>query len=406
MKRLRNNIGLFVLLSAVGCAPRAYVISPVTSSYEYRTTSRFSSPTAVKESTGVPSRVPSPEDKLAKQGSKPAVERTVSSIDFMAAIDNGTEARRAVDETVTTTSSGGRESEHIKVSSYDPFGSNKSFELDLDGLEYSYPIAGRFSSGYGMRGRSMHSGIDFGAAALTPIYAVFDGVVRLSKPYSGYGNVVVLRHENGLETVYAHNTKNLVRVGQKVRRGEQIAQCGRTGRASANHLHFEVRVQGMTINPTLLLDVQGRTLQSGVLVVSRSSNGTISARLTKKTRIETPVEEQEVLAQATPATAVATAAAVDNKPEEESEPEPQTIIAVPVTANASRGIRVGDKVYKSPSTDPKSTQNAVYHTIAQGETLSAIARQYGTSWTKISKLNNWTPQQADRIKAGSRIRVK
>lgn len=368
----------------------------------------FASPTAVGSSSGAPKRVPSPEDKLAKQGSKPATERAASSVDFTAAIGSETAPQEEVvteAEAVVLSSTlfSGNESEHIKFSKYDPFGSDGVFELHLDGLAYKYPIAGKFSSGYGPRGRSMHSGVDLVAPAGTPIYAIFEGVVRLSKPYSGYGNVIVVRHENGLETVYSHNSKNLVRVGQKVERGQQIAECGRTGRATTNHLHFEVRVQGVTINPNLLVDVQARTLQSGLLRVSRSSGGTITARRTEKNKPESPVAEQkkEVLAAAKPTTALVAAAAVT---EAEPEPEPKKAVE-PASANASRGIRVGDKVYDLPKTTTPATA-AVYHTVAKGETLSAIARKYNTTWQKISKINNWTPQEADRINAGKKIRIK
>lgn len=410
--QIKLYVGLLTVAVLGSCAPRAYVVSPASADREGRMARGFASPTAVGSSSGAPKRVPSPEDKLAKQGSKPATERAASSVDFTAAIGSETASQEEVvteAEAVVLSSTlfSGNESEHIKFSKYDPFGSDGVFELHLDGLAYKYPIAGKFSSGYGPRGRSMHSGVDLVAPAGTPIYAIFEGVVRLSKPYSGYGNVIVVRHENGLETVYSHNSKNLVRVGQKVERGQQIAECGRTGRATTNHLHFEVRVQGVTINPNLLIDVQAQTLQGGVLRVSRSSGGTITARRTEKNKPESPVAEQkkEVLAAAKPAvtttattTQATTVAAAEGEPEVKRSTEP-------ASATASRGIRVGDKVYDLPKTTTPATA-AVYHTVAKGETLSAIARKYNTTWQKISKINNWTPQEADRINAGKKIRIK
>lgn len=281
----------------------------------------------------------------------------------------------------------GNETEHIKFSRYDPFGESSSFEIDLDGVDYAYPIDGKFSSGYGPRGRSMHSGVDLVAPAAEPIYAVFDGVVRLSKPYSGYGNVIVLRHANGLETVYSHNSKNMVRVGQEVKMGEQIAICGRTGSATTNHLHFEIRVQGKTLNPKLLLDVEQKRLQSGTLRVSRSSNGAISACNVKS-------GDDKLLANA------------DDTQDEVILHKEQP------KANASRGIRVGGELYEAPtnshqnSTDNPSAEKATYHTIAKGQTLSGVAHKYSTTVKKICALNNIPYAKADKVAAGRKIRVK
>ena len=417
-----------------GCTPRAYVVSPASADREARAAAsdRFRSPSAVAASSGAPDKVPSPEDKLVKAGSKPAATKAASSVDFTAAIDAEGQTTRRAEEAVgsvreaapteiapSTHMFSGNETEHVNFSKYNPFGSSDAFELELDGLAYTYPIAGKFSSGYGARGRSTHSGVDLVAPASEPIYAVFDGTVRLSKPYSGYGNVIVLRHANGLETVYAHNSKNLVRVGQEVKSGDKIALCGRTGRATTDHCHFEVRVQGATINPTLLLDVQARTLQKGVLRVSRSSAGAISARRIdgKGGEPEVPVQNEKVLANSRPvaaSSAVAASPTPEPNPKEEAaeiEEQPKAVAAaVPASVGASKGIRVGDQVYEAPKSTAKSASTssagAVYHTVAKGETLSQIALKYKTTWQAISKVNGWTPQQADRINAGDKIRVK
>jgi len=90
--------------------------------------------------------------------------------------------------------------------------------------------------------------------------SAFDGIVRLAKPYYAYGNVIVVRHYNGLETVYSHNSKNLVKPGDYVKAGQPIALTGRTGRATTEHLHFEVRVNGQHFNPNLVFDLQERKL--------------------------------------------------------------------------------------------------------------------------------------------------
>ena len=86
------------------------------------------------------------------------------------------------------------------------------------------------------------------------IYAAFDGEVVFSKPYHGYGNLIRIKHANGLETYYSHNSENLVKEGQHVKAGQVIALVGQTGRATTPHLHFEIRVNGKARNPADYFD--------------------------------------------------------------------------------------------------------------------------------------------------------
>lgn len=108
-------------------------------------------------------------------------------------------------------------------------------------VEFSWPAAGQITSRFGRRGDSHHDGIDIAAPEGTAVRAAAAGVVVFSGVLRGYGNVIVLEHPYGLATVYAHNQRNLVRVGARVRRGALIARLGRTGRATGPNLHFEVR---------------------------------------------------------------------------------------------------------------------------------------------------------------------
>ncbi|MEC9464288.1 MAG: LysM peptidoglycan-binding domain-containing M23 family metallopeptidase [Myxococcota bacterium] len=117
--------------------------------------------------------------------------------------------------------------------------------------KYVWPVRkGVLSSGYGKRGRRMHKGIDIAAKPGTPIYATADGkVIYSDNKQRGYGNLVILEHANKVVTVYAHNRRNLVDVGQTVRQGSQIAEVGNTGRSTGPHLHFEIRVRGKARDP-------------------------------------------------------------------------------------------------------------------------------------------------------------
>lgn len=98
-----------------------------------------------------------------------------------------------------------------------------------------------------------HSGLDLRAREGTPVYAAAAGVVSMSAPSGAYGNAVILDHAGGLQTVYAHHERNLVRVGDRIRRGQPIALVGHTGNATGDHLHFEVRWKGGTVDPRTVL---------------------------------------------------------------------------------------------------------------------------------------------------------
>ncbi len=124
--------------------------------------------------------------------------------------------------------------------------------------KYAWPTEGAYtkiSSLFGWRtsplsGRpEFHNGIDIPAAYGSAIYATDGGTVIISERHYSYGNYVVIDHGNGLTTLYAHNTKNLVKVGDVVDKGQQIATCGSTGDSSGNHCHFSVRVDGSPVNP-------------------------------------------------------------------------------------------------------------------------------------------------------------
>ena len=111
----------------------------------------------------------------------------------------------------------------------------------VDSLKsYHYPYIGRITSRYGPRRGRAHQGLDIALKVGDPVYAVFDGKVRLSKALGNYGNLVIIRHNNGLETFYAHLSERSVQSGDWVVAGEQIGLGGNTGRSTGPHLHFEV----------------------------------------------------------------------------------------------------------------------------------------------------------------------
>jgi len=118
-----------------------------------------------------------------------------------------------------------------------------------------WPVKGLVTAGYGYRNspftgqREMHEGLDVAAPHGTPILATADGVVSFSGPLSAFGNVVFINHGHGFTTFYAHNSSNRVQEGQVVKRGEVIAYVGASGRTTGPHVHYEVQVNGVTVNP-------------------------------------------------------------------------------------------------------------------------------------------------------------
>lgn len=133
-------------------------------------------------------------------------------------------------------------------------------ELTARAVPSGWPVrAGYITSGYGFRihpikkARIFHEGIDIASPRGAPIVAVADGVVTFSGRKGGYGQVVDIRHIDGLVTRYAHNNANLVKEGQMVRQGQKIATVGSTGVSTGPHLHFEVRKGGKSVNPMSFL---------------------------------------------------------------------------------------------------------------------------------------------------------
>lgn len=177
----------------------------------------------------------------------------------------------------------------------------------------------------------------------------------MSKYYSGYGNLVLIRHYNGIETVYAHNSKNLVRVNDAVEAGDPIALAGRTGRATTEHVHFEVRIASEPFNPTLFVDPDNRSLRLDRTIYCYNRGGKIRISTERATGF-LPGEENS-----------------DDTPK--------------VSANAS--------------SDASSRQ---YYYVKKGDTLSKIARQHSTTVSKLCALNGIKPTKILQIKEKLRVR--
>ncbi len=211
-------------------------------------------------------------------------------------------------------------------------------------------------SPFGWRRRRNHTGVDLPLPTGTPVYAAFDGRVRVSMYNRGYGNVVVIRHASGLETTYAHLKERNVQAGDYVSAGDVIGLGGSTGRSTGPHLHFETRYEGFAFDPQWLIDFETGTLRHGYFVLKRKylSN-------TSRYYPESEDEEDEIY-----------------KAEEQDRAEAERIA--------------------------KEMAAAQYHTVKSGDTLYGLAAKYHTTVGAICKLNGISASTP--LKIGKKLRVK
>ena len=217
------------------------------------------------------------------------------------------------------------------------------------------PYQTKVFSRFGIRRGRRHQGVDLPLKTGTPVVAAFDGRMRASTYSKGYGNLVIIRHENGLETFYGHLSKREVEVGDWVRAGDEIGLGGSTGRSTGPHLHFETRYQGYAFDPEWIADYEKGELRKNVFVLRRSYLDAHS-RYTP----ESIDEEDEIYA------------------DEERIVEEEKRIAAERAAMR-------------------------YHTVKNGESLSVIARKEGKSLNAIIKLNPGI--NPDKLSIGQKIRV-
>jgi lipoprotein NlpD len=134
-----------------------------------------------------------------------------------------------------------------------PAGLSRTFIPAAVAGTLQWPMRGVLYARFGKKGKEPHDGIDLAAPAGTPVRTAGEGLVLFAGPQSGYGLIVVVGHEKGLVTVYAHSRDLRVRTGQQVRPGQVIATVGESGKTSGPHLHFEVRVEGEPVDPLRFL---------------------------------------------------------------------------------------------------------------------------------------------------------
>ena len=160
---------------------------------------------------------------------------------------------------------------HIPKTDFSSMTDTLYIPLLEEGKEYTLPHFNSIISRFGWRRYRFHYGIDTRNQTGDSIFCLFDGIARIAKRNRTYGNVVIIRHYNGLETFYAHCSKLLVEPNQEVKAGQLIALVGSTGRSTGPHLHFETRYKGAAFNPEYMIDFENKKLISDTLVLTKET---------------------------------------------------------------------------------------------------------------------------------------
>lgn len=211
--------------------------------------------------------------------------------------------------------------------------------------QYVHPFKGKVISKFGPRSGRMHTGTDVKLHSGDSVLCAFDGKVRLAKRFNGYGNMVLVRHSNGLETLYSHLKNISVKENDELKAGDLIGLGGRTGRATTDHLHFETRIFGDPFDPNKYIDFENFALRSNNLYYSN-----------KKIFIEP-----------------------DRIKVDPSIPEPVL---------AQRDSTKTKQANKNTSKDAVAQADTpTKHVIQKGDNLWSIAKRYNTSIKSICELN-------------------
>jgi len=243
----------------------------------------------------------------------------------------------------------------------------------LDVRHYVMPIKGNYvTSHYGWRpqfGRT-HKGIDLRSAVGDTVYSAFSGRVRLTRfERGGYGFYVIVRHENGLETVYGHLSRFLVKPDQYVKAGQPIALSGNTGRSTGPHLHFETRFMGYAINPEAIFDFANRCTHTDTYTFTKSNY--------TKARDYTPSKRY----------------ADKKKATEEKE-----------SASKSKSSKKEQPIASTKKSTKESRQDSrTTYKVVKGDNLTKIAQNNGMTVAQLKKLNGLT---SNNVEEGKVLRVK
>lgn len=254
--------------------------------------------------------------------------------------------------------------------------------INFSNERFTMPIEGVVTSRYGWRRGRAHRGIDLDLVTGDNIKVVMDGKVRFAKYYGGFGNCVVVRHNNGLETIYAHMSKILVKPNDYVYSGQVIGKGGNTGRSYGSHLHFEARYKNHAIHPEYLFDFEGtKNFTAPQVVVTDFWLDARKHRSYKKSKIN--VRNQTLYSQ-------------NNSTNfKKTEVNPENSLT---KSSQSQGLKKDQNL----STVLRKEQE-IFHKVERGETLAIIAKQYSLTVTQLCELNNINKSAV--LKVGQQLKV-
>lgn len=234
----------------------------------------------------------------------------------------------------------------------------ETYKIDL--RHFTMPTTSRvITSNFGSRWGRLHKGLDIKVYIGDTIRAAFSGKVRIVRyEAGGYGKYIVIRHNNGLETIYGHLSKQLVEENQEVRSGEVIGLGGNTGRSTGSHLHFETRLCGVALNPALMFDFRAQDVTGDYYAFNKE---TYDNESTNATRLRGKQDSSTY-----------------------------------ASTNSS------DDYATNKRTTSGLTDQISYHKVKKGETLERIAKKRGVTIEKICKLNHITKTM--RLRPGQILR--
>jgi murein DD-endopeptidase MepM/ murein hydrolase activator NlpD len=233
-----------------------------------------------------------------------------------------------------------------------------SFRIDLRG--FCMPTDSRkITSNFGSRWGRQHKGLDIKVYVGDTIRAAFNGKVRIVRyEAKGFGKYVVIRHPNGLETIYGHMSKQLVAENQEVHAGDPIGLGGNTGRSTGSHLHFETRLCGTALNPALMFDFYNQDVVGDSYMFRKSTynrESLVASRLR----------------------------GVGGTGGESTETIDLSEVPEPAKAEPVAQVTTNDQ----PRRQSRQQSSLCNHKVQRGETLYAIARKHGTTVQKLCSLN-------------------
>lgn len=233
------------------------------------------------------------------------------------------------------------------------------------------PVKGKqvVTSRFGKRRYGPHRGIDIDLQVGDTVHAILDGTVRFVNYSPGHGRTVVVRHDNNLESVYAHLSEYGVKVNQRVTKGDYLGKGGKTGNARGSHLHLELRYQGLTIHPEYLLNFQDNTVNAPTIYVNNKWSNPFFHQSTRRSKIK-PITTLEP--------PVAAKAPVQKEKKIQSRTKPKSISS----------INLGQEV----------------HRVVKGDTLYSLARRYNSTVEQLCQINNLADPTL--IKVGQNLKLR